>query len=236
MGVLAPLVKKTQNGPHRSPEDMSTKKITPATLLSSARVILGFSIAKDLLSTKNTNPAKLFLKTTAMAASDAEGNVARFIDKHWPDSGRGTTKWGASADVVADTLSLIIVGAGAVLSPKIDKAAKAAIGVTLAHELGKAKWAKDKAEEYKDLTGRVLAIEPTPEGKESMAEKYLGITLLVNTAGLKEGSSLKHLTTLAGFMFNIIGTKRSEEQRKVYDQNATELIEAARSNSGREVI
>lgn len=230
MGILAPLIKKSQTGPHCSPEEMSSKVLTLPTVVSLGRIGLACHLTKELMTNEEISPWSLFFESSLLASSDSlDGQSARLIDRLFPDSGRGTTKWGATIDVVSDTSALIIVGAGAVLSPKINWTAKAAIGLTLGHEITKAVWATNKGRQYKALTGDILNIKPTNEGKESMAEKYLGVILLMNTASQEKNRSLRTLLTIGGLLFSASGTVRSEKQRQMYNQIASQKIENAKN-------
>lgn len=164
-----------------------------------------------------------------MSVSDAEGNIARLIDKLFPNSGLGTSTFGAELDPLADTAALLIVSSAALFAPRVTRTGKLAIATALGHEGFKAAWAMDRNQEFQNLTGNRLSIQPTLAGKESMAEKFSAIGLATLASDFDHQPTRKILSLVALGMA-ATGSIRAESQRRIYDEIADQTIAHAQRN------
>jgi hypothetical protein len=161
-----------------------------------------------------------------MGASDAEGNLARFIDKIAPESGLGSSTRGAELDPIADTAALLIVSSAALFAPRMPLTGRAAIAAALGHEGFKAAWAIGKNNLYQDVANERLAIKPTLEGKESMAEKFAAVGLAVLASDF-DNPYARNILGTAATALAATGVIRGEGERRIYDTLANEMIAKA---------
>lgn len=212
MGVFYNFVNRAQR-PNASIEidHSNDRRVTPADLMTYSRVPLALLSARRLY--KGKRGALGF--AIAMAASDAEGNVARYIDKKFPDSGYGTTNHGKLMDPIADTASLLTLCGGALISPGLNRISKLAVGVVLGQEFVKAVWATSQNSKYKQATGEKLVLPVSPAGKEAMAEKFAAITLAVASNEI-DGSRGQRILGAAALGFAVMGARRGESARGEY--------------------
>ncbi len=213
MGLFKRFINDTRSNPGPEIDHSHDKIATPANAMTLSRVPLAYLAAQRLY--KGKRLSSFF--TLAMAASDAEGNVARYIDKKYPDSGRGTTNHGKLADPIADTAGLLTVSTGALLSQRVSPAAKCAIGLVLGVEANKAAWAYRQASSYKKATGKDLKPNVSLEGKEAMAEKFTALLFAVATSEVEPGWKQSLLGAVA-VGFAVSGTIRGESARRDYSE------------------
>lgn len=218
MGIFRPIIEKGLDVPPDNIEP-SNRIFTPATVMSALRPVFALQAAHKLITGKKNVTRTIFL----MAASDAEGNLARFIDKRWPKSGMGSSKVGAQADQIADTLGGFFTASGIIAGRNVTLSARLAAFGVLAHEGYKAKWALAKNQEYQNVTGQRLEIASTVEGKESMAEKLASLMLAGATADMAPGLN-RSFVGFGALVMATSGVIRGESQRKVYNQTANEMI------------
>ena len=167
---LSPIVNRAQSmksGPEYLPSD---RILTPATGLTIARPILGAWAAERLYhGKKGVSPI-----VAVMAATDMEGRLARFISKHWPESGLGVSTAGADLDPLADTAAILEVAAAALVAPRVSTLGKMAVATMFGQEGFKTKWALGANKIYKAQTnGERLTMPVSNEGKEAMAKNLL---------------------------------------------------------------
>lgn len=245
MGLFRPFIKGDQLTlkeyiEHETHPELD-KPFTPADALTVSRPILALKAAKMLLAgEKGATPV-----VAAMAATDMEGRVARFIDKKWPNSGWGCTAHGAPWDTYADTSALLIVGAATLLAPRVSKPAKAAMSMVLAQETSKAHWAFASNQEYmrhvklnRSLAEMLLSMDlidempvlpgklelPTSvDGKEAMAEKLTAAVLAVATNDF-DNQVVRTGLGVGALTFASIGTIRGERARGDYEPVVHKLI------------
>lgn len=189
----------------------STKIATAANGMTAARPVLASIAANKLVhGEKGALPWVL-----AAAASDAEGNVARFWSKVFPNSERGTTIHGAVWDPRMDTIAALILCGAVLKAPRVSLLGKTAVGVVLGQEGRKTAWAINADMQYRELTESEehLWIQPTKEGKAAMAEKLTAICLAVAT---NETDNLICKTTLgaSALAFGTMGSIRAEQTRR----------------------
>jgi len=218
MGIYRNIISSTNN-PSEIPSPKSDKYITPANAMTLSRPVLA-GIAANMLISGETGVTPWVI---AMGLSDAEGNVARSIDRYFPDSNRGSSTKGARWDPIADTASLLTICAGGLFAPKIPITGKIAIASVLGHEGVKSVWAARKNILYMNATGQQLEIPPTLQGKESMAEKFTAVTLAVITNDI-DHEQTKQIIGLGALGFAITGSVRGEIQRRIYAKKANDLI------------
>lgn len=159
----------------------------------------------------------------AALSTDMEGALGRFIDKKLPDSGLGSSEFGAEADIVADTLALLEICGAALIAPRVPVAGKLAVATTLGHEGMKAVWGLNKNRLYRKAGGSKLYIPPTDEGKCSMAEKMMAVGLAVLASDFDD-QRIRQPLALTSLALAGIGTLRGEEQRQIYENVANEMI------------
>jgi phosphatidylglycerophosphate synthase len=161
-----------------------------------------------------------------MGMSDAEGNLARLIDKLFPDSGLGSSTRGEELDPIADTLAVLEVGTACLFAQRVPKAAKAAVAISLGHEVLKAGWAFNANRRHQNVSGgERLKIKPTPEGKASMAEKLSSIGLAVLASDFDD-AKIRTVLSAASLAFAGTGSLRAEKERQRYAKQAEEMIAA----------
>ncbi len=183
MGIYRPLVNRAQG--ERSPSDVepSDRKITIPTLYGATRVPLAAGAAHLIMKGEKGATALVF----AMGLSDAEGMVARKIDKHFPESGLGSSTFGEKLDPVFDGLAGVMLGAALLKGPNISKTAKMAVRVTLGKEGLKAARYLAMDHEYRDaLNHRQLELKHFKEnvvhvGKEATLEEFFALGLATAT-------------------------------------------------------
>ncbi|MEO8785227.1 MAG: CDP-alcohol phosphatidyltransferase family protein [Candidatus Saccharimonadales bacterium] len=206
----------------------SDRILTPATLITAIRPILGAMATKKLLAGEKG----VFKLTALMGLTDfADGKLSRWIDKHYPESTYGTSKFGASADTMADVTSLAPVGLSMVVAKRIPITAKLGIGAVLSQEGSKGGWAFNANNQYKEAGGEgQLFIQPTKGGKAAMAEKFtsFGLAALANEC---ENPIVRSSLGVASFYFGVTGALRGNEAVGQYKQEAAQLIGQLQTSS-----
>src|SRR5437016_3660232 len=87
--------------------------VTPATLLTASRPLIGLKIAHMLITgEKGTAPWAM-----VMGLTDMEGGLAKTIDKVFPGSGYGSTELGAALDPIADAAAVLEVCLASLVAP-----------------------------------------------------------------------------------------------------------------------
>lgn len=208
-------------GAELAPDDVepSDRVLTPANGMTASRPILAGIATKMLLTGQRPVTPVVFL----MGASDAEGNLARFIDKHFPESGLGTSKIGAEWDPIADSAAVLMVGAACLVAPRVPVLAKVGVASALGQEGFKAVWALRQNAEYSELAGSRLVITPTLEGKASMAEKLSAIGTAVLASDF-DNAVLRQGLGAGSLYFGVTGAFRAESQRQEYVEIAEQMI------------
>lgn len=218
MGVFKHLVGAAQE--KTVTVEPSDRLLTPANAMTAARPILAVKAARMLMSgEKGVWPV-----VGIMAATDMEGSVARAIDDRWPDSGLGTSKHGAAGDKYADAAALLTVSGAALLAPRISLPGKMAVGTILAQEGYKIIWASVRAAQYARETGKLLDLPVTMQGKEAMAEKFVGLGSAICT-GDTDNPLLRASFGAAALAFAGIGSLRGEFVRQDYEQKFNRLMQ-----------
>lgn len=220
MGLFAPLVKKAQGSNRIPTAELSDKLFTPANGLTAARPLMAIKIANMLIKgQKGVTPMMM-----VMAATDGEGNVARFIDKHWPNSGLGSSSVGADADPLADTAAMLIVAGAALRAPRVSLTGKAAVGIILGQEGVKSVWALNSARIYAAATvseehphGERLHIPVNDEGKEATIEKLVALTFATATNDF-ENPFVRQSLGLTALGLASVGSLRGELIRSEYEE------------------
>lgn len=219
MGVLRPLINRAQTQPDNRTVALSNKIATLPNAMTAARPLLGLYVAKRLLQGKpRTMPSMLLA-----GATDMEGWGARFIDKTFPQSGRGATKIGEGGDPIADTLLLLEVGGAALAAPRVNILGKLAVSVILAQETQKALWAVNTAKTYHRYAGGKIPIKTTIDGKEAMAEKILAGGLATWTNDF-EDPLIRVSLGAASLGFAIAGALRGHREFLKYQSTAEDII------------
>lgn len=189
----------------------SRKIVTVANGLSLLRPLIAGYIARNIASQKG----KVRPLAAAMIATDAEGMVARKIDRHFTNSGRGATVYGTRMDVMADTGALLITAGALLVSPRTDVLSRCAIGLIGAQEAYKSIWATNLDRRYKKaFDGKHPPVAPTQMGKESMLEKLLAVSCALNaheTTGRK-----RTLYGISAMVFGVLGVMHAEGARRDY--------------------
>jgi len=219
MGVLRRFI--TEPRPMDS-ELISDKLLTPANALTATRPLLAAKAARMLLAgDRYVTPL-----VVVMAATDMEGAVARFVDKRWPDAGRGTTKSGIVADKYADVAAILCVAGATLRAPRVAMAAKAAVAVALGQEGTKVAWALNRGAQYRTATSENLDFPANALGKESMAEKLIAVSAAVATNDTDSHILRTGLCAVAaGFAGS--GALHGEQARREYDELFQELMAEA---------
>lgn len=224
MGIYRPIVGKAQSINAENAVDHSNDKlVTVPNAMTVSRPILGFEVARRLITGSKRRVAGMI---AVMAASDAEGSVGRIIDKIRPNSGRGTTEAGASLDPVADSIAVAEVSAAMMFAPKVTKVGKLAVGIVLAQEARKTAWALRANARYTKATGADrLSLSPSVKGKESMVEKFMALEFAAATHDTTDRKSRFVLSALA-LGHAIVGSVRGESARREYIPIVEEMIAA----------
>lgn len=225
MGIIRNLVERSQQAgkPETTPSD---KLITPATMLSASRPALAIKAARMLLHGQKGAG----LVVAGMAATDMEGYPARKIDQKWPESGMGTSKFGAKADIYADASALLIVAGAALLAPRVSVPGKIAVGIILAQEGYKTGWAAIRAAQYMRASGEMLDIPTETEGKIAMVKKFAAIEAAVLTGDTDNPYARGGLGAVA-IGFAIDGTVQGEIARRDYQEIFETKMEDAAAKS-----
>jgi phosphatidylglycerophosphate synthase len=178
MGVLRPLVKRSQSMNKNGELEPSDKWVTPANAMTASRPILGAIAAKKLVQGK----PKAAVWAMVAAATDMEGIPARKIDEWKPEWHRGRSKKGKLGDPGADSSMLAELTIGTLFAPKVSLLGKLALVIVGAQETIKAVEAVSKDKEHRALTGEHLNVPITDDGKEAMIEKMgaAGLAILTN--------------------------------------------------------
>lgn len=212
MGIIHNLVERSQRG--GAPEvEQSDRIITPANLLSASRPALALKAASMLLHGQKGAGAVVAL----MAATDMEGYPARKIDKKWPESGLGTSKFGTKADTYADASAMLIVAGAALLAPRVSAPGKAAVGIVLAQEGYKTGWAALRAAQYLQATGELLEIPTDIIGKVAMVKKFVAIEAAVCTGDF-DNPYIRQGLGAASLGFALAGASDGESARTSYQE------------------
>lgn len=219
MGVLRPLVNIAQSKSTERVKATSEKIVTLPNAMTLARPLLGLYVGKRLLKGKPRTMPRMFVA----GVTDMEGWGARLTDKIIPDSGRGATVIGESADPIADSLLLLEVGGAALLAPRVSMLGKLAVALILAQETRKAAWAITTDRKYRELTGNKLTITTTMNGKEAMAEKILAGGLATWTNDV-EHPVAKLVLGVAALGFAVSGALRGHEEFQKYKVIADDMI------------
>ncbi|MCA9333226.1 hypothetical protein KDA00_05140 [Candidatus Saccharibacteria bacterium] len=200
----------------------SEKILTPANLMTASRPILAAEASRRLLSGQKG----AFAFAALAAATDAEGNVARWIDKVRPEWGRGVTIHGAEWDPRADTAAALMMAFAALKGPRVSVPGKLAVATVLGQEGYKTLWALRSDRQYRDLadTTEHLWLQPSKDGKLAMAEKLSALCLAIGTNDTDDF----RLRTGLGFSamaFAGIGAIRGEFARYEYVDELNHLFE-----------
>lgn len=198
----------------------SERILTPATFITVLRPVFGMIAAE-----KNIHHKKgTFKYVAAMGFSDgADGALSRWIDRTFPNSGLGTSKFGAKADTVADPAGAVPVSVSTLVSERVPLAAKAGVAAVLTQEAAKINWARQANRDFLQAGGdEQLFIQPTKEGKAAMAEKFacLGVAALASEF---DSPTVKHVLGAVALYFGVTGALRGNEQVGLYKTEAAEL-------------
>ncbi len=185
--------------------------LTPATCMTIGRPILALEVGKKLVKGE-TGATKWLL---AMGATDAEGSLARAIDKIRPNSGLGCTERGKKYDPIADTLAFLIVSSAALKAPRISKPAKLAVATVLGAELYKSIWAVQSGLQHRRTTGQELVISPSRTGKLATVEKFMALGFAVLTNDLEPGWQ-RNLASAGALAAAGLGAIHGEKARRSY--------------------
>jgi len=221
MGIFRPLVGKAQTTNKTEVDHTNDRPFTPADALTVSRPIIALEVSRRLLS----GQGRVFPLVAVMAATDAEGNLARFIDSRWPDSGWGSTEHGARRDTYADTAALLMVSAAALRAPRVTAGAKLAIGTVLGQEAIKTGWALHSNMLYGNMhDGERLELPVSLTGKEAMAEKFAAVALAVGTHDAQT-TAMRAGLTIASLGFAGAGALRGEAARQEYIPLVEQLLD-----------
>lgn len=206
----------------------SERILTPANAITAFRPVLGALAIKKL----NSNEKGVFKFVAAAGFLDGiDGWVARQIDQRRPDSGLGTSKYGASADTIADVGTVIPVGLATMSADRVPLLAKLGLGAVLTQEATKISWAARANSEYKQASGEDrLFIQPTKGGKEAMAEKFacLGLAVLANET---DRPVVRGIIGAAALYFGVTGALRGNEAVGQYKMEAASLTQQAQTET-----
>lgn len=227
MGIFASFVQKSQPKDAEAQVTPSDRLVTPANVMSAARPLLAMKAAEMLLHGKRG----VLPLAVVIAATDGEGNMARFIDKKWPESGLGTSVKGAELDPIADTMAFLTIAGAALKAPRVSLLAKSAVATVLGQEGVKTAWAVTSAIKYQKQTGSSLHIPVDVAGKEATVEKFAALTAAVATSETDNVMLRTGLGALA-IACAVSGALRSERVREQYQQQVEEmLVISAASNA-----
>ncbi|MFZ1248751.1 MAG: hypothetical protein WAQ24_00315 [Candidatus Saccharimonadales bacterium] len=240
MGIYRPVVEQFQRGGGAHKPPTSKKIVSPATMLTVARPIIGGRVMYDLI---KGNPG-VTKKTIIGAATDMEGVPARGIDKfvsfltkqgvavpEWLQ-GRGATEAGQQLDPPADTAFAAEVTTGVIFGKNTSPSAKLAAMIIAAKEGRKTAWYASKSKAYGDalsergLEREKLIVPVSKAGKEGMTEALVGMVLAVTTSDLKD-KKVPALRTIAGILavgHAVVAFARGELVTRHYDTEATAMI------------
>ena len=185
--------------------------VTPANLLTLSRPLIGAEVGRRLLAGE-TDVTPLVL---VMAATDAEGFIARLMDKHLPQLERGSTHNGQIWDPIADTVAFLEVSSAALKAPYVSKPAKLAVGIMLASEAVKATWATISNVKHRLKTGQQLDIRPGMLGKTATGFKFTAVALAVATNDLEPCQARRQLG-IAAIGAALSGAVLGEKARRGY--------------------
>lgn len=197
--------------PDRTEASDKERFLTPATCMTIARPILALEVGKKLVKGE-TGATKWLL---AMGATDAEGSLARAIDRIRPGSGLGCTERGKRYDPIADTLAFLIVSSAALKAPRVSKPAKLAVATVLGTEAYKSVWAVQSGLKHRRATGQELVISPSRTGKLATVEKFMALGFTVLTNDLEPGWQ-RNLASAGALAAAGLGTIHGEKARRSY--------------------
>ncbi len=220
MGVLARFIDKAPlaSNPEAAAQ-LSANVLTPATALTATRPALAAKAARMLLrGERYVTPV-----VAAMAASDMEGVVARFVDKRWPEWGRGTTRFGVAADKYADVAGVLLVAGAALRAPNVSRSGKLAVAGIIGQESLKVAWAVSAGVQYKQAAGQNLDLPPSALGKEAMAEKFVGVCAAVATNDT-DSDILRTAFGATALAFAGNGALRGESARRDYAEQLNAMM------------
>lgn len=225
MGIYRRFVDQAQ-GMNAQPErEPSSRIITSPTLMSASRPVIAVQAGRKLIrGEKGVSPL-----VAVMAATDAEGNLARLLDKLFPDLGIGVSEIGKDVDHGADAAAIMIVAGAALKAPRVSKTGKAAIGLVLGQEVSKTVWFAEKQMEYRELTagdehpqGEMLTFDIGNDGKEAMIEKFMAVLLATATNDV-DSPIARHTLGLAAMGHAVAGAARGEGARRDYASQFEEM-------------
>lgn len=196
--------------PEPSPDE---RFLTPATVMTLSRPLMAAKLSQNLIAGKGTVTHWML----AVGASDGEGYVARYMDKHHPEFRMGSTEIGKALDPIADTAAFLEISVAALKAPRVSKLGKIAVGIVLAGESVKTAWATWANIKHRRTTGEQLVIKPSRQGKIATAEKFAALTAAVATHDLKPGRKRTMLGILA-VGTAIDGVIRGEKARREYNK------------------
>lgn len=206
--------------PSANPEHL----LTPATVISLSRPLAAEKVAHMVSNgERGTWPYLAYVP-----ASDAEGKVARLIDKHFPGSGWGTTKAGTEIDWAMDSAAFMVMAQGVMRGPLVSRRAKAAVGLVLGSEMHKAAAILPISIAYKKASGERLKVPVDMVGKFATAAKFAALSLAVVTHELDPGKTRNEIGNLSlglaagGLVLNGLNVRRLSSE-------AHEMLESARS-------
>ncbi len=213
MGIYRPLIKGARSLEEFEAIDHSNDKpVTPGDVMTYSRPPLAAVAAWMLLTERR--PASV-VAGVAMA-TDMEGQVCRFIDKHWPGSGYGSTEHGARNDPIADTAALIEIAGAALKAPRVSVAGKIATASVVGFEGYKTQWALRRNYNFQKLTGDQLILPTSIDGKEAMAEKMTAIELAVATNDI-DNPLFRAALGVGAMAFAGVGDIRGGRARRAYE-------------------
>jgi phosphatidylglycerophosphate synthase len=177
--------------------------LTPANIMTLSRPILGYFASKKILE----NEPGVTPLVVAMSVSDAtDGFVARYVDTHHPDSGRGSTHIGKSIDPIADTIAMLEISIATLRAPGVSTLGKSAVGIVLAVEGFKTAWAMKENYRHFKKTREWLVISRNDDGQYATFSKLLAIGAAVSTNNLtpSRGRTTLGATAIGAAIFGVI--------------------------------
>ena len=220
MGLFRPLVERAQTTNKIEVDHSNDKPFTPVDAVSLSRPLyFAPKIARMLL--KGERYVTPYVMS--MAATDAEGNVARVIDKLLPDQGWGSTEHGERTDILCDTTGILLISGAGLRAPNVSLGSKLAIAGILGAEGVKASWAISRSLKYKNAGGGRLDIPVSLDGKEAMLEKLVAISLALATNDTDDRLMRTGLTGGALY-FGTTGSVRGESARRSYETQVQEML------------
>ena len=194
----------------KSPEHL----ITPANLLTAARPVMALEVAHRIATGRRHTTALML----ATVATDAEGTVARLVEKAAPNSGYGLTELGAAIDPIADSMAFMEIAAGALVGRRVSLLGKLGVGLVVATEGVKAKWAVKANAKHKAETGERLVIKPSGLGKAATDFKFAALFSAVRTHELEPGTE-RTVWGIASLATAAVGTVLGEKARRSYQNS-----------------